>query len=146
MKQKILVRLAALSVGAMGGAAFGHDHVIGGPQEDCSRYPWWCQGYCAELNICRSGNTPIGGPDCQNEQSNLALCETSPPPYVPTVPTVPVVIVVPPSPACPAGKHYSGGGSARRTTSAGTTRSAAARRNASRAARGRFPTRPGRPA
>ena len=107
MKQKHLVRLAAFLVGVMGGAAFGDDHV-GGPPEDCSRYPWWCQGQCAELNACRSGNTPFGGSDCQTQETNLALCEISPPPYVPTVPTVPVVIVVPPSP-CPAGQQLNEG-------------------------------------
>ena len=106
MKQKQLARLAASLVGVTGGAARGHDHVIG-LQEDCSRYPLWCQGYCHELNICRSGNTPIGGEDCGNERSNLALCEGRPPP---PVPTVPVVIV--PTPACPAGQHYNYSGGA----------------------------------
>ena len=102
MKQKQLARLAVFLVGVMGGAAFGDDHV-GGPPEDCLRYPWWCQGQCAELNACRSGNTPIGGSDCQTQETNLRLCESSPPPYVP-----PVVIVVPP-PTCPAGQHLDEG-------------------------------------
>ena len=59
MKQRHLAGLAAILVGAMGGAAFGHDHV-GGPQEDCSQYPLSCYGQCYELNACRSGNTPAG--------------------------------------------------------------------------------------
>ena len=103
MKQRHLAALAAFLVGVMGGAAFGDDHGGGpivGPQENCSNYPWWCWGQCAELNACRSGNTPIGGSDCGTEEANLRSCEISPPPFIPPPP----VIVVPP-PACPAGLH-----------------------------------------
>ena len=106
MKQRHLAALAAFLVGVMGGAAFGDDHGGGpivGPQENCSNYPWWCWGQCAELNACRSGNTPIGGSNCAIEEANLRSCETSQPPYVPPV------IVVPP-PACPAGQHFTEGG------------------------------------
>ena len=101
MKQRHLAALAAFLVGAMGGAAFGDDHGGGPievPLENCSNYPWWCWGQCAELNTCRSGNTPIGGSNCAIEEANLASCETSQPPYVPPG------IIVPP-PACPAGQH-----------------------------------------
>ena len=106
MKQKHLARLAAFLVGATGAAAFGDHHGGGpivGPQENCSNYPWWCWGQCAELNACRSGNTPIGGSNCAIEEANLRSCETSQPPYVPPV------IVVPP-PACPPGQHLTEGG------------------------------------
>ena len=109
MKQRHLAGPAALLVGSMGGAAFGHDHV-GGPQEDCSQYPLSCHGQCYELNACRSGNTPIGGSDCLTEENNLAACAINPPPFIPPPPVVPPppVIVVPP-PACPAGQYFNQG-------------------------------------
>ncbi|MYD97447.1 MAG: hypothetical protein F4X98_08690 [Gammaproteobacteria bacterium] len=110
MKQKQLARLAAFLAGVTGGAAFGHDHL---PPVNCSAYPWWCQGYCYELNACRAGNTPIGGSDCWTEENNLAFCElrapfVQPVPPVVAPPFVPPVVVAP-APACPAGQHFSEG-------------------------------------
>ena len=101
MKQKQLAGLAVFVVGVMGGSAFGDHHL-----EVCSHHAWWCQGECAELNACRSGNTPIGGLDCLTEEFNLFRCEADGPPGIP------IVIVPPPPPppsACPAGQHFSGG-------------------------------------
>ena len=104
MKQRNLARLAAFLVGMTGGAALGNDHG-GEPLEPCVMHPWWCQAQCAMLNICRSGNTPIGTPDCLSEEHDLRMCSISPepfsPPYVPPVVGPPV--------ACPAAQHYSGG-------------------------------------
>ena len=105
MKQRNLARLAAFLVGMTGGAALGNDHG-GGPLEPCVAHPWWCQPQCAMLNICRSGNTPIGTPDCLSEEHALRMCSISPEPFSP--PFVPPV-VGPPAPVCPAGQHYSGG-------------------------------------
>ncbi len=96
---------AAVMVGVMGGGtiASGDDHIRG-PLEDCFFVPWWCQGECAELNACRSGNTPIGG-DCDTEERNLRACEISSPPL--GGPQPPIIIVPPPS--CPAGEHLHAG-------------------------------------
>lgn len=108
MKQKQLAGLAVFLVGVTGGAAFAHDHL---PPVNCSQYPWWCRGYCAELNACRAGNTPIGGSDCLTEENNLAFCELRAPFVLPVVvppPFVPPVVVAPP-PACPAGQHFAQG-------------------------------------
>ena len=98
---------AAAVVGAIGGGdLLGDDHVVG-TLENCWQYPWWCQGQCAELNACRSGNTPIGDSNCAIEDANLRMCEIGPPPLPPPLP--PIVIVLPP-PACPAGQHPDGNG------------------------------------
>ena len=92
---KLRLTFAAVAfVCAMWGAAvLGDDHG-GGASVDCSQYPWWCQGYCAELNLCRAGNTPIGGTDCGIEENNLESCKVSPPPFV--VPPVGPIIIIPP--------------------------------------------------
>ncbi len=92
MKRKSRAGLAVFLVGVMGSAALGDHHL--GPQENCSSYPPWCSGQCAELNACRSGNTPIGGSDCGTEEANLRFCENS-------SPFPPVIIVTPV--ACPDG-------------------------------------------
>ena len=73
--------------------------------EDCSAVPWWCQVQCAVLNTCRSGHTPIGGANCQFEESDLAFCEARPPFYIP-----PIIVIVVPPPPCPEGQHRNGEG------------------------------------
>ena len=94
--------LAAVVAAGVGGGALGDHHGGGGGPiaglVNCSSYPWWCWGECAELNACRSGNTPIGDSNCTAAEANLSSCSISSPPYVPPV------IIVPP-PACPTGQH-----------------------------------------
>lgn len=87
------------------GAALGDDHVV---IEDCSSYPWWCGAYCAELNLCRAGVSPIGGPGCAVEEAALAECAVSDPPFGPP-PPIPPVNPNPPS-GCPAGQHLASDG------------------------------------
>ena len=58
MKQKQLAKLAAFLVGAMGGAAFGDDHVSG-LVVDCSNVGWDCFDEClvksSSRNACSIG-------------------------------------------------------------------------------------------
>lgn len=94
------------AAGWWGCAALGDDH---NETVDCFFYPAHCQGECAELNACLSGEGPIGGGvgGCSIEYSNLRVCELSPPPGPPPIGPPGTVIILPP--ACPAGQQYAAG-------------------------------------